>query len=147
MKKTVNSLVAASLLGAVLAGCTTTYAHDHQKTFTWVNTSKGSVLANQEGMTLYTFDKDTRGESTCYGPCATLWPPALADESAKEVKKYTKVQRKDGTFQWAYDGKPLYTWVNDTKSGDATGDGIKGVWHIVTKGKKAASNSKGSYSY
>lgn len=31
-------------------------------------------------------------------------------------------------MQWAKDGKPLYFWVKDKKEGDATGDGVKGVW-------------------
>ncbi|TBR43892.1 hypothetical protein CBF23_003960 [Marinomonas agarivorans] len=147
MKNTVQKIVAASLFGAVLAGCSTTYAHGHKTAFTWVDTNKGAVLANKEGMTLYTFDKDTKGVSNCYGSCATLWPPAVAQESDKNVKKYTKVKRKDGSYQWAYDGKPLYTWVNDTKSGDVNGDGVKGVWHIVTKENSTASKAKGKYDY
>jgi predicted lipoprotein with Yx(FWY)xxD motif len=38
------------------------------------------------------------------------------------------VKRKDGKMQWAKDGMPLYYWVKDTKKGDATGDGVNGVW-------------------
>ncbi|MER5385544.1 hypothetical protein ABT040_35715 [Streptomyces sp. NPDC002688] len=30
----------------------------------------------------------------------------------------------------AYQGKPLY-FTKDKKSGDRTGDGVKGVWHTV----------------
>ena len=45
--------------------------------------------------------------------------------------EYTLVQRKDGTMQWAYDGKPLYLWKKDTKPGDMTGDGVGGVWHVA----------------
>ena len=41
------------------------------------------------------------------------------------------VDRSDGTKQWAYDGKPLYFFVKDTKPGEAMGDGMKGVWHTV----------------
>ena len=39
-----------------------------------------------------------------------------------------EITRDDGTKQWAYKGKPLYTFARDTKAGDATGDG-KGPWH------------------
>ena len=35
---------------------------------------------------------------------------------------------KLGSMQWAKDGMPLYYWVKDMKSGDVTGDGVKGVW-------------------
>jgi predicted lipoprotein with Yx(FWY)xxD motif len=39
--------------------------------------------------------------------------------------------RTDGTLQWANEGKPLYTYANDKKPGDVTGDGMNGVWHVV----------------
>jgi Secreted repeat of unknown function len=32
-----------------------------------------------------------------------------------------------------YDGKPLYFYSGDKKKGDKTGDGIGGVWHIVSE--------------
>ena len=42
------------------------------------------------------------------------------------------IKRDDGAMQWAYKGKPLYTWAKDTKPGDITGDGfLNGVWHIA----------------
>jgi hypothetical protein len=28
-------------------------------------------------------------------------------------------------------GKPLYTWVEDAKVGDVTGDGVDQVWHVA----------------
>jgi predicted lipoprotein with Yx(FWY)xxD motif len=35
-------------------------------------------------------------------------------------------------MQWAYKGKPLYTFAKDTKPGDTTGDGfLNGAWHIA----------------
>ena len=37
----------------------------------------------------------------------------------------------DGSKQWAYKGKPLYTWVKDTKPGDMTGDNVNNVWHVA----------------
>jgi predicted lipoprotein with Yx(FWY)xxD motif len=41
------------------------------------DTTKGKVLADGKGMTLYTFDKDDGGKSACNGPCATNWPPLM----------------------------------------------------------------------
>ena len=133
MNVSLKKMVAVSLFGAALVGCSTAYAHDHKNTLTWVDTTAGKVLADMKGMTLYTFDKDKKGRSNCYGGCASLWPPAIAKAADKETKNYSKVKRKDGTYQWAYKGQPLYTWENDVKSGDIGGDGIKGVWHIITK--------------
>ena len=35
-------------------------------------------------------------------------------------------------MQWAYDGKPLYTFVMDKKAGDKTGDGkMDGAWKVA----------------
>jgi predicted lipoprotein with Yx(FWY)xxD motif len=93
--------------------------------------SKGKTLTDAKGMTLYTFDRDTDGKSMCNGPCATNWPPLMADATAKAAGSYSVVTRDDGAKQWAYNGKPLYTWAKDTKPGDVTGDGVNSVWHIA----------------
>jgi predicted lipoprotein with Yx(FWY)xxD motif len=90
-----------------------------------------NVLTDANGMTLYTYDKDTAGVSNCYDKCAANWPPALADASAKAEGDFSVVDRKDGTKIWAYKGMPLYLWVKDTKAGDTTGDGVGGVWHTA----------------
>jgi predicted lipoprotein with Yx(FWY)xxD motif len=96
------------------------------------DSSKGKVLTNSTGMTLYTFDKDAAGKSACNGPCASNWPPLMASADAKPASSYTIVARDDGAKQWAYKGKPLYTWKNDKKPGDITGDGFaNGAWHVA----------------
>lgn len=96
--------------------------------FKSVDTSKGKVLAAENGMTLYTFRKDSSGTSNCYDKCAANWPPYTAGYGAKASGAYSMVTRKDGKKQWAKNGMPLYFWVKDTKMGDATGDGVGGVW-------------------
>jgi predicted lipoprotein with Yx(FWY)xxD motif len=96
------------------------------------DSAKGKVLTDAKGMTLYTFDKDSGGKSACNGPCATNWPPLMAAGDAKPAPNYTIVTRDDGGKQWAYKNKPLYTWKNDKKAGDITGDGVaNGAWHIA----------------
>lgn len=96
-----------------------------------MDTAKGKALVDTKGMTLYTFDKDAGGKSSCSGPCATNWPPLMASSDAKASGDWTVLKREDGSMQWAYKGKPLYTWAKDTKPGDATGDGVNNVWHIA----------------
>jgi predicted lipoprotein with Yx(FWY)xxD motif len=96
-------------------------------------TSTGEILTDANGMTLYTFDKDAAGTSNCYDGCAVNWPPLIAAAGASEDDEYTLVERKDGTMQWAYDGKPLYLWTKDAKPGDTTGDGVNDVWHIAVE--------------
>ncbi len=94
--------------------------------------AKGKVLTDAKGMTLYTFDKDTNGKSACNGQCANNWSPFMATADAKAAAAYTVITRDDGGKQWAYKGKPLYTWQKDQKPGDITGDGfLNGAWHIA----------------
>jgi predicted lipoprotein with Yx(FWY)xxD motif len=94
--------------------------------------SSGGMLVNATGMTLYTFDKDAAGKSNCNGPCATNWPPLMAEAAAKPSGDWTVVTRDDGGKQWAYKGKPLYLWIKDTKPGDATGEGMaNNTWHVA----------------
>jgi len=97
-----------------------------------VNMQAG-VLTNSAGMTLYVFDKDAAGsgKSACNGDCATNWPPLTAAAGDKASGDYSIVTRDDGSLQWAYKGKPLYRWSKDQKPGDATGDGVKNVWHAA----------------
>ncbi len=91
----------------------------------------GTVFANSDGLTLYTFSKDDVGASSCYDSCAVNWPPFAAKKHAKEWGKFTVIERKDGTYQWAYDNQPLYTWVGDQKLGDTTGEGVGNVWFAL----------------
>ncbi|MGO4439580.1 COG4315 family predicted lipoprotein [Rhizobium sp. RAF56] len=93
-----------------------------------VETSKGKVVADAKGMTLYTFKNDKKDMSNCYDDCAKNWPPFMASDNAKADGAYSLVTRKDGKKQWAKDGMPLYLWIKDTKAGDVSGDGVKGVW-------------------
>lgn len=89
------------------------------------------VLVNASGMTLYTFDKDVPGKSMCNDACIKLWPAATAAANAKPEGNFTVLSRDDGSKQWAYNGKPLYTYSADKKAGDKNGDNFKDVWHVV----------------
>jgi predicted lipoprotein with Yx(FWY)xxD motif len=118
---------AAALLGAcvsmLIAACASMAAP--------ANVSNG-VLVGPNGMTLYTFDKDSAGKSVCNGPCATNWPPLMAADADKPSGDYSIVTRDDGKKQWAMKGKPLYYWIKDTKPGDMTGEGmLNGAWHTA----------------
>ena len=72
------------------------------------------------------------GKSLCNGPCAENWPPLRADATDQGTGDYTTTTRDDGSKQWAYKGKPRYSWSMDAKPGDTDGDGVKGVWHTAT---------------
>ena len=93
-----------------------------------------SYLVDADGMTLYLFEPD---DANCMGGCLENWPP-LTVESEDELTLAEDIpgelgifEREDGTMQVTYNGKGLYTWVNDAAPGDITGDGVNNVWVIV----------------
>lgn len=97
---------------------------------------KPNGLTDAKGMTLYTFDQDTAGVSTCYDKCAVAWPPVWVPASTAVSGDWTLIDRKDATGpaagmkQVAYKGMPLYTWFKDKAPGDITGAKIPS-WHIA----------------
>jgi len=95
-------------------------------------TALGTVMvAQQNSMTLYTFDRDQPSKSNCNDDCATRWPPLLANEHARSQGAFSVISRDDGSLQWAYQGQPLHFWFEDQKPGDTLGDGVGGVWHVL----------------
>ncbi|AJO81501.1 MULTISPECIES: hypothetical protein [Pseudomonas] len=94
--------------------------------------TKDGMFVDHKGMTLYTFAKDAGGKSMCNDKCAANWPPLMAASGDKSMGEWSVIKRDDGSMQWAYDGKPLYTFVMDKKAGDMTGDGkMDGAWKVA----------------
>ena len=92
--------LAAIIALAAVSGCAMYGSSSPAKTM-------DGALVGANGMTLYTFDRDTAGsgKSVCNGPCATNWPPLMA--STSPGGDYSLVTRDDGSTQLAYKGKPL----------------------------------------
>jgi predicted lipoprotein with Yx(FWY)xxD motif len=96
-------------------------------------------LVGSHGMSLYLFEPDNRGASTCYEACATAWPPLITKGAPKagsgaEASMLGTMDRKDGSMQVTYHGWPLYYFVKDKKAGDTVGQGKKGFggeWYLV----------------
>ena len=81
--------------------------------------SVGGVLTTPEGLPLYTYVNDTmKGMSHCRDDCAKLWAPFKAPADASTDGPWSVITREDGSRQWAYHDKPLYTYSKD-KSGQA----------------------------
>ena len=98
----------------------------------------GEIVVDVEGMTVYVFDKDTPGSGTsaCTGGCLEAWPAVVADSDSPTVEGVSgevgTITRDDGTLQVTLEGYPLYLWQDDTAPGDTTGQGVQGVWWVVT---------------
>lgn len=104
--------------------------------------SLGAVLVDGDGMTLYMFTSDHRGQpSTCSSFCAAEWPPLLVTSGDRPVagpgvrrSLLGTAPRSGGELQATYDGWPLYTWSGDSAPGQATGQGVAnagGQWFVL----------------
>ena len=91
----------------------------------------GFMFANDRGHGLYTFDRDGVGKSVCNGQCAIAWPPMPVSAGSRPVGDWSVVTRDDGRAQWAYKGRPVYSFARDT-GGAQTGDGMAGAWHLIS---------------
>jgi predicted lipoprotein with Yx(FWY)xxD motif len=104
------------------------------------NAKLGKILVDRSGMTVYLFVNDTGTSSTCYGSCASFWPPVLTGGAplagaGAQASLIGTTMRTDGTIQVTYAGHPLYLFVHDKQAGDTTGQGLNtsgGLWWVLT---------------
>jgi predicted lipoprotein with Yx(FWY)xxD motif len=109
------------------------------KTVRTGDTEYGEVLVDADGKTLYVFDADSPGESTCTGSCVQYWPVAEAagtvSHSSDVTADLSTITRDDGTTQLTVDGWPAYTYAADSGPGEATGQGTNlsgGLWWVIS---------------
>ena len=97
----------------------------------------GKILADGSGMTLYVLTNDGPNQSTCNNACASNWPPlSLAVEGIAgpgvDSALLGSMTRTDGSLQVTYAGRPLYHFAADSRAGDLNGQGISGVWFVIS---------------
>ncbi|ROR66923.1 COG4315 family predicted lipoprotein [Agrococcus jenensis] len=105
----------------------------------------GEIVVDGDGMTVYMFDNDTQGAgaSVCEGDCATNWPAVTTESEAPEVEGVTgevgTIEGVDGATQVTLNGWPLYSFAGDSAAGDVAGQGVGGVWWVLsTAGERMA---------
>ena len=106
------------------------------------STDLGDVVVDSDGNTLYLFTPDAQGDSTCYDQCEANWPPLVGDVTAGEgldADLLGSTDRTDGSVQVTYNGWPLYYFAGDTAPGDTNGQGLNGVWFVVSPDGNAVS--------
>jgi predicted lipoprotein with Yx(FWY)xxD motif len=105
----------------------------------------GTYVVDARGMTLYLFEKDRHGKSTCSGACAKVWAPLTVKgkpTAGKGLKAslLSTITRSGGVKQVTYGGHPLYHYDDDKKAGQTRGQGSSAFgaeWYVVgTGGKK-----------
>jgi predicted lipoprotein with Yx(FWY)xxD motif len=98
-----------------------------------------SVLVNGDGKPLYVFSKDTGTTSACTGDCTSEWIPLATQGSpvagtGVDATLLGTITRDDVTMQVTYNGHPLYTFVDDTGSDNAAGQGMQdngATWTLI----------------
>ena len=110
-------------------------------------TSAGTVLASSRGLTLYyyTEDKPGSGKSACTGSCASAWPPLAAPVRAPAGVHLPgplgMISRPGSAAQVTINGYPIYLYVGDKAPGQAAGNGVGGVWHVIKIRSTAATQT------
>jgi predicted lipoprotein with Yx(FWY)xxD motif len=110
-----------------------------------------TILTNAQGMALYYDTKDTPTTAACTSSdgCISTWPPLLSSDSGTPTSSTTlpgtlRVATVANGAQVEYQGHLLYTYVGDTTPGQASGDGMLGVWFATTTNLAPAPNGGGS---
>jgi predicted lipoprotein with Yx(FWY)xxD motif len=89
-----------------------------------VNGSTAFVTASQQPVYVDGADKTDESFCTSVGNCLGLWPAVLAPSGTLSAG-FSAFKRSDnGELQLAYNGQPLYTFIDDTMPDVATGVGI-----------------------
>jgi predicted lipoprotein with Yx(FWY)xxD motif len=103
-------------------------------------TAYGPALTDRRGFALYLFTHDRSTNSTCYGACATAWPPYVVSERPSNAGRGApprllgSVRRRDGRTQVTYRGHPLYYYLGDRHPGQVLCQAVVefgGTWYVV----------------
>lgn len=128
----------------------------------------GSVLVDDTGKALYSSNLEASGKIVCdIAACNAFWKPLILNggkpTASAGVGELGVIKRPDGARQVTVNGKPLYTFSEDS-AGKATGNGFtddfgghRFTWHVIhangttasgggSSSGKSAPNSSG-YSY
>ena len=106
----------------------------------------GVVLVNSKGLTLYMFEPDHRKKVTCKRSCAAVWPPLKLKKGQKpragglaKQKLLGSDKNPSGGRVVTYNRWPLYTYIADSKPGQARGQATNlngGLWYVLSPSGK-----------
>ncbi|MGR0160301.1 hypothetical protein [Paenarthrobacter nitroguajacolicus] len=102
------------------------------------SSSAGQIVVDSKGMSLYFFTKDVKdsGTSACTAACLEAWPIFITTSDTPTVEGVTgtvgTIATPDGKKQVTLNGMPLYYYTKDKAPGDVTGQGVGGVWYLVS---------------
>ena len=89
-------------------------------------------FANLDGFTLYVDDAPP-GAHPCAAACLKDWQPFVAPALAKPVGDWAPLTVADGTRQWGYKGKAVYSYLREATGGEVAGDDNDGRWRALVE--------------
>ena len=105
------------------------------------------VVSSDGGVTMYMYEPDgTAKTSTVPAAIRSNWPAVVASDPANvkieglDPSKLGVAPQPDGAKQLTFNGHLLYKYVGDAVAGDANGQGLGGIWFVLSEaGNKVAS--------
>jgi predicted lipoprotein with Yx(FWY)xxD motif len=106
----------------------------------------GTMLFDSRRQAIYIFELDRNRETVCYGECAEAWPPVVTKGkpvagSGVKSQLLGTIERRDGTRQVTYAGRPLYYYAHES-AGEVRCHNVNlngGFWWVVgPDGKRRA---------
>jgi predicted lipoprotein with Yx(FWY)xxD motif len=120
----------------------------------------GTILTDGAGNTLYLFEQDHGTTTACTTGCSSTWPALTATGkptagTGVDAGLLGTAKQADGTTQVTYNGHLVYRYSGDAAPGDTNGEGIGGVWFVVSSagdpvqqaGAGSSSTGTSGYSY
>ncbi len=98
-------------------------------------TTLGTIIVDCKGMTAYYYlpDLPNSGVSSCTGGCLVHWPAITSKTTTPVVEGVSaNVSIIPTSNQILINGRPIYTFVGDQKVGDTNGQGVGGIWYVVS---------------
>jgi predicted lipoprotein with Yx(FWY)xxD motif len=155
------SLVTAVGLAACGGGSSSTGSSAAGDVSTKDVSGVGTVLVDAKGQALYSPEQEASGKILCTDSCTSIWVPLdlPSGQTAATApdgigSRLGVVTRPDGSKQVTFDGKPLYTFVEDGSPGTVTGNGAKDsfggtsfTWHVVSPGSTTTGGTGTGYGY
>jgi predicted lipoprotein with Yx(FWY)xxD motif len=137
---TAAALAAFAVAGVVLASSGASASNTTVKTGRALGRA---VLVNRAGHTLYSLSAENSHHFICTTKgCLAVWHPLTVKRGTRPTgaKSLGTARRPGGATQVTYRGRPLYSFAEDHKPGQAKGEGFRdvGTWHVAAV-KKASS--------
>ncbi|ALO47405.1 hypothetical protein [Pseudohongiella spirulinae] len=98
--------------------------------FQVLSSTTGRLLVTDTSFSVYMWDGDEPNVSNCVRECLADWTPVRAPRVAGNSTDWTIIKHPSGVNQWAFRGRPLYTYNKDTQTRSFDGGDVPG-WHNV----------------